>query len=505
MSPFFILIRGQEMTLKIIRLLIPFIFLISFDAQAITDFWYNSGAQAQAACTAAKGSACDTGNTLSGQTQCVGGTASVYTKPTSGAWVPPYIDTYRFCTGATTCQVGYTLNTAGTCVPPACLMGSTKPVMAIESQRINGELDMMIGGDANGNATTCFAGCNYAYNRKIDATGNYAKSADGNTDFNEYTGTALGTSCTSGTAPTSAPAKPDKDCITDATGKIVCNTNDKCGTIQGTPTSTPVKFCPDATDKPDCVKIPGFKDQVCSPAPKNCGWVNGQYICVEPDTGAARNPNNEKTCLVNGVQKNCITGQEGTETTTETTTTTNPDGGTTTTTTTDDNVIGDTPSESSETTHPDGSKEKTETGGGGSTGGDGTGDKYLAGIESNTAAIKTNTSAGNELMTSIKSFLDPSGVDSGVDLSTVGLNDEFNTQIATIGADQYLISDDDYLPSASEIISLPDNTSCDGVYGQYKSVNFSFDPCEKLAPMRDIIGWFFYIGLVLFAYKISIK
>jgi len=121
----------------------------------------------------------------------------------------------------------------------------------------------------------------------------------------------------------------------------------------------------------NCASVPGFTGKLCMGAPKNCGRVNGEYLCVEGhDYSGAETPPVEANkphviCKEDILGfEHCFTNSEGVEISRGTTTSTDPNGTVTTIEKTCNNVEGDSCTTTTCTTPPAGQTSCVTTGGG---------------------------------------------------------------------------------------------------------------------------------------------
>jgi len=440
---------------------------------------------------------------------CGGPLYSVRLQNQSAANCSGTIQIYETATG---CPGGGSFDiTTHTC-PAVCTSGQSGTVSVGYSKKVTGRNDIFSNADAQGNHTYCSGGCNYTY-QDSGFNGTGGTSADGSVLFYNFTGTQNGTTCATPTGttatgtnqtPTAASAVPYDNCITDSTGKKVCATasgTSQCGTVSASG-SEPVEVCAHPTT-PDCVNISGFAGPVCATDQKNCGWINGQYICAESDTQPAKNPDNTKDCVTNPTSQLCITGQDGVATSTATTSTSNPDGTTTTTATTSNNVVGDQPSTTTTTSGPNSSTTTNNGANQGALDGKNLGDiaKNTADTATNTAATTTALGTTNSLLQGISDFLDPAGVSGDITANDGPLDDAADADIAQL--DTFHTDGSSFL--SLNLFSLPSSPTCSPVSASALGKTFNFDPCTKLAPMREMLGYFFYVMLVQFAYGMATR
>ena len=75
-------------------------------------------------------------------------------------------------------------------------------------------------------------------------------------------------------------------------------------------------------------------------------------------------------------------------------------------------------------------------------------------------------------------------------------------QTSTIALMQTGVTEGDFL---SSVFSYPAESSCMTVPMNYKALNYTFDPCTKLATFRLIFGWCLYVMTAFTLYDIATK
>lgn len=387
--------------------------------------------------------------------------------------------TYSQATSACACPAGQTV-VNGAC-QNACTTGQSAAIWESFSTNSSGEMDISLHSKTSGR-TACYDGCTYNVSDANQIAGALGASADGNTLFHQFNGTKTGASCSTGNVtasnvPTQTTTNDTSNCVTNTAGKKVCQAStelETCGSVQAG-TGSPVVLCPKSTDTPNCISIPGFADPVCSGAPKNCGWINGQYICAESDTAPAAA--GQKTCMINGVAKDCFTGAESVKTTSTQSSVTNPDGSTTTTKTTSSNVLGTESTSSITTTQPDGSTSTVQSGGN-----DGKDSNNLGDIAKNTKDTADDTE-------SIKTALDSTGVSSTLDAAdTDPLQNYYDNFTAGTQGSIDSVNGTDFLDYINPAQLFP-TTTCQGIVLTWHGTTYNLNPCDKLAFMRLMLGY----------------
>jgi len=247
----------------------------------------------------------------------------------------------------------------------------------------------------------------------------------------------------------------DKDCYSFNGVETCIGTVDGCGSVDGV--------------------------ALCKDDPLNCGSVNGETVCITdqvptvnttcmayPET-CAKNPPPAPISMTNGDQTIYVTGSAGVKETTETSVTTNPDGTTTMQQVTSTNVAGDNVETVTTETAADGSTTQTTE-----NSNDGTG------------SVNAPSSDFGEGLggadTAMNEFLD-----------------------SVVGEDGQRFNDSSFLDWV-----FPSLTgSCQGIplvmNTTWVTINQTFDPCDKLQPMREIIGWALYLYTVFTLFRIVTK
>ena len=356
--------------------------------------------------------------------------------------------------------------------------------------------------------TVNFDGCVYDYGIS-DSQGCYYEPAGSNNLYCVYTGTQTleGSATIDAVTPlqTSEPPLPD-NCIFNGT-KLLCENspdNPGCGSISSP--GLPAQDVCFNDESMGCVSYDqnGVKRTLCAGGQKNCGLINGEYVCATEADGSGVNNYQELGCLKdsNG-DVHCITNDEGVRTNTTTTTTDNGDGTSTQTTTTSNNVL-DSPDYSTTSTIDNATLETTSTE---STGTDPNNQQQELDLSPVVGAVNQVETAVTGLNTNFENAFSFAGVSTDIDStgSIASLDGEAQSIIDGLGTDQ--VSGSDFL---STVFNWPTGT-CTTIPFVYShatyglDLNYTFDPCSKLAVFRAAFGWFLYIVTVYFIFGIATR
>jgi len=58
---------------------------------------------------------------------------------------------------------------------------------------------------------------------------------------------------------------------------------------------------------------------------------------------------------------------------------------------------------------------------------------------------------------------------------------------------------------ALDLFDVPSTSTCSGINETKLGLTLDFDPCEKLQPLREMLGWLLYVLLVQFAYSMATR
>jgi hypothetical protein len=333
------------------------------------------------------------------------------------------------------------------------------------------------------------------------------------------------------------PLNPNQNtgCSTSASGLLYCR-------VQATQTGASLTGADTALDaasesqlpvpeaSPGCIRTP-LGDSVCASTPKlNCGTVNGSEVCMT-DTGLQSNgyPASmidgvvvAKDTNVNGQVQNCFVGSSGksvcvelpeggttgscaatykgmcigllqTEPTTaqptskiiplskdvkevtKTASLVNPDASRIETKTTTSNIVGTTATVTTNEFNPAGVLTTSSTVHGNTTG---------TGVDGVGKGAQPDTSTGNSTL--------PAGDDSGLDTvfgnATSGLTSSINNS-------SFITS----------FVSLAAPSTCQTIPMNYGRLNYTFDPCGKLAAFREMFAFFLYVVTAIGIYQIATR
>jgi len=316
-------------------------------------------------------------------------------------------------------------------------------------------------------------GCTYSANsedctRWIDTLGNSLTTCTG---FNSGLESPTGVDDNATVDPSNLPTEEQvNDPCTDINGMDICSMPPEaldCYEING------VKTCLSTID--NCGTIGDPPVLLCKNDPINCGTMgkgeDKKAVCITEQVptlnttcmafGATCANNNPTTPVHfdNGVNSMWVTDETGIKERDQTTVTTNIDGTTTTTQVKSTNVSGDNVETTTTETNPDGS-----------------------------TSSETQNSEPDAVAVPSSNITD----------SVSGAGAALDTFLTAIPSD-----DGDSFGEGSFISwAFPDlSGSCQSIpmnmNTPWVSINYTFDPCLKLEPMRRMIGWMLYITTVL--------
>ncbi|WAR44571.1 hypothetical protein [Methylomonas rapida] len=266
---------------------------------------------------------------------------------------------------------------------------------------------------------------------------------------------------------------------------------------------TCVKPLPSDEENKFCTVTPGGSQPLCASddQPFKCLFENGSFVCLRQEDS----PQPGQTCYTSGTKYFCVSNQPQIETTKQIET--QQDGTVKETEIIQPNIDGVPPVTRETITNPDGSQTIKSNH---------PGDAFavmslnklqpkidLSKVEKNTLDTADNTKSIsdklNELFDKVSEFIgDESDYDKS-DIEFDGLDDKLNQDRASFEAfvnqsnPAYSLANQYSLSSAFSSL-LPSDSSCSGginttIFGK----EFIFEPCEKLAPLREILAWFFSV------------
>jgi len=384
------------------------LFLFFFSSEVSKAAWYSTQAEAQAVCTSSgvyhdprgidyEASTC--GTQVFADARCVGGSAGTYIRWMS-YWglAQGYSSNAYYCSaGYVACPAGTTRGADGNCACPAgqtlvngqctnaCQAGTTKQLTVNDSTIYIGS-----------GPVTSDGGCEYSCNEGV---GDFV-STDAQGTYQTFMCSQTGLASTvnqSVIPPADAENHTAKEGCVMGVGKDgktfqTCNTNPDtgCGQVNGN------EVCYNG----DSVQVNGQSVHIGDS--KNCGEVNGEFLCVVPEEDA-------DNCVSSVKGKTCFNSK--TKQTSSTSKVTNPDGSVTETTTVTDNVKGHDAVVTVKVTNPDGSVSVSKQGGPSSTS-DGVGDG-LASVAKAVGQVKESVDGVGKDVKGIKDALTTGGTFSG--------------------------------------------------------------------------------------------
>ncbi|AEG02556.1 hypothetical protein [Methylomonas methanica] len=265
---------------------------------------------------------------------------------------------------------------------------------------------------------------------------------------------------------------------------------------------TCIKPLPDDEQQNPCVNVQGSDSALCAEDGRNCQMVNGSFVCIKeeimPPAGA--------TCYAINSKTYCLSNQPTLETTRGTETL--PDGSVRTSETYQPSVQGVPASSRVTTQNPDGtvttiSNHPSDV-------------AAAAGLQAqkiDLSKVEKNTKDTADNTTGILDKLTFEG-EAQFDKSAIQFND-LDSQLESDRSEfQVFVNQGNpmqsYADSHSFVIAfssmLPADTSCaGGIHTVIFGKHFDLEPCEKLAPLREILAWFFAVMTVWQIFNMTSK
>ncbi len=130
------------------------------------------------------------------------------------------------------------------------------------------------------------------------------------------------------------------------------------------------------------------------------------------------------------------------------------------------------------------------TGSGGTGTGTGTGNTVA--LDNNTAALNKNSGLLSKL-SDLVGYTGFDGKGDALDAATSAAGDALDNNKGASST---------FFPS---IVSAPSASACQIVPMHYKSLQYDFNPCGRLAVFKEVFGWFLYLITVIYIYQIAIR
>lgn len=260
---------------------------------------------------------------------------------------------------------------------------------------------------------------------------------------------------------------------------------------------TCIKPLPDDEQQNPCVNVQGSDSALCANDGKNCQMVNGAFVCIKEEV----QPIPGATCYTINSKNYCLSNQPTLETTKGTETL--PDGSTRTTETYAPSVQGVNPSKRVTTTAPDGTSTTISNHPSDVAAAAGLATQTvkvdLGKVEKNTLDTANNTKDIKDKLTDL--------------FKTDDLGNPQNEEHAVLGSHATLVDgitdapqlDIGGLASPSSWWSLPDNQCFGQVDQTIFGKQYTLAPCDKLAPLREILAYFLYLTTAWQIFNIAFK
>jgi hypothetical protein len=396
------------------------------------------------------------------------------------------------------CVVGYVLE-GSDCVVVGCTAGEQVQGSFYSD---NGDLnDMVLSiqiGD--GPVTVSADDCEVTYVPNYDDcyySGEFGTNPDGvsvEREICNVTFTKTGNSSTVGGTSdegSTGPASVGDGCLSDDQGNVACGgiLPSGCGQIND------VDVCFN-DGQASCYDIGGTT--ICAGGAQNCGIFNGENLCVEQVA-------TDSFIKFTDGSKAVLLSKDKGKTTTTVTTTDNGDGTTTKVSETTSNLVGVPDSTLTEMFDANGNLVSSEL-----KGADGP-DQGQSQNEFDTTGLATEagqTSMINKLG-EIKDVLDPAAVD------TSSIDAAGNGAVGTLDGDAQAFAGSlgDGMPTSDKWLTWSPGfptPQCQALnivvpLGPLGNKSLDFDPCSDLQVMRDILGWFFYIGTAFVLVRLTLR
>lgn len=260
---------------------------------------------------------------------------------------------------------------------------------------------------------------------------------------------------------------------------------------------TCIKPLPDKEPEKPCVNVQGSGDALCADPGRNCQQVNGSFVCIKEEV----QPIPGATCYTINSKNYCLSNQPTLEVTKGTETL--PDGSTRTTETYAPSVQGVNPSKRVTTIAPDGtsttiSNHPSDVAAAAGIASQGL-KVDLSKVEKNTGDTATNTKTISD---DLKAFFKTDDLGNPQDEQHAVLGDHSTLDDSILSAPQ---TDIGGLASPSSWWSLPNNQCYGSVDQQIFGFHFVLAPCDKLAPLREILAYFLYLTTAWQIFNIAFR
>ncbi len=387
----------------------------------------------------------------------------------------------------------------GLCEPLPCSVGGTVQGSFYSD---NGDLNNMVLSIQIGDSpvTASVDDCEVTYIPNYDDcyySGEFATNPNGvsvEREICNVTFTKTGNSSTVGGTSDeglTGPASVGDGCVSDDQGNVACGGNlpSGCGQING------VDVCFN-DGQASCYDIGGTT--ICAGGNKNCGIFNGENMCVE------QTATDSFIKFTDGSKTVSLSKDKG-KTTTTVASVDNGDGTTTKTTTVTSNIVGIPDSVTTEVIDGSGNVISSET-----TGATGP-DQGQSQNEFDTTGLATEAGQNSMInkLGEIKDVLDPATID------TFSIDTAGDGVVGTLDGDAQAFADTlgDGMPTSDKWLTWSPGfptPQCQALsivvpLGPLGSKPLDFDPCSDLQVMRDILGWFFYIGTAFVLVRLTLR